>query len=919
MVMNDTNMGIQKNKKTVYLLYTLLFCIMVVTVFAILLLTHRTLLRYGDSYRQGYFWVVEYKYLIRDLLAGKGISMWSWSRGIGMEYTPGFFIDPFNLIAALFPFKYLETGITVGYLLRMYFAGAVFLWFCRKKNYANIQALTCGLLYAFCGWTIEIIIRQPQFALNLILFPLLVMGVDRIYEKKSPALFIFTVAYYMMWDMYFAYMAAISILMYIALRFFHYSDETARFKDFLSEFGHFIVCGLTGIAISGVLLLPTFIQIFSASTENALKDEGLLFSKGYYLDVGREVVGRGMTYDYSDMAIPMLVLLLFALSLRKITKKSTNTIMSLILFGMYFFPFFNEMYNGFSYWTRRWVFALIFFVFWCAAENLTPAETKKKSTTPIMLLMLLLLSFVTVGFLVLKWISFKTADKVFTPVQLIGGALIVILFGIMGRNEKRFKGMVAAALVVNMITISIGWNWGINTELDSFNRNSSVYKRLEWSTYRATRYLEDEDLFRVDAKYGMEDYVNTYYPSNENAYWEQGTIVLYNSYSTDGLLEFNRLVGNNYGYHKRVAVLSNANRMGIDQLLGVRYYLGHDDLEESQSHSNYYKEYFTEPDEYVGYGFEFYKDIDGVKVYKSKYDTGIGYAFDKVLPESEFMKLTRMEREQALLQAAVVPDKELQLAEGVEIITAEDLDLDVREIPYEVVGLDDMEIDLDKQTIKSKKVEGYIAISGETAENCQLVVSFDGLRRTNSDGTFAVFVGNGRVRPIAIKQNGRQAVSSVVDFDFNMGYYEEYDGEELQISFTRKGTWEYDGLHVYAMSADNFDRYAAECAESVYKVSSYDGNVVKGTVNARRDSVLFLSLMSYARWDVYVDGQKCDKIKGTDVAFVGARIPAGEHEITLKYNYKYYKVGGIASIAGLVAFIVVLIVDRKKRSGRVAK
>ena len=110
-----------KNTRNLVFTYTIMFCILVLGVFALFIIQHRSFVNMADAYDQGYFWTVEMKQNLLSLISGDGYPMWSWARGTGADLKPP--IDIFMIIAALFPVGYIELGYTVAIVLRLYCAG----------------------------------------------------------------------------------------------------------------------------------------------------------------------------------------------------------------------------------------------------------------------------------------------------------------------------------------------------------------------------------------------------------------------------------------------------------------------------------------------------------------------------------------------------------------------------------------------------------------------------------------------------------------------------------------------------------------------------------------------------------------------------------------------------------------------------
>ena len=155
-------------KKTIklILIYTVLFGVLAAGIFVLFILAHKSFIQYGDGYKQGYFWVVEVRQQLQDLAAEKGFHFWSWSNGLGMNAPLGYIIDPFMIIAALFPPGAIELGYTVSNLLKLYFGGLVFLIFCSYVNLDGYKCVIGSLCYAFSAWFIEVALCQSSLLMN---------------------------------------------------------------------------------------------------------------------------------------------------------------------------------------------------------------------------------------------------------------------------------------------------------------------------------------------------------------------------------------------------------------------------------------------------------------------------------------------------------------------------------------------------------------------------------------------------------------------------------------------------------------------------------------------------------------------------------------------------------------------------------
>ena len=64
-------------------------------------------------------------------------------------------------------------------------------------------------------------------------------------------------------------------------------------------------------------------------------------------------------------------------------------------------------------------------------------------------------------------------------------------------------------------------------------------------------------------------------------------------------------------------------------------------------------------------------------------------------------------------------------------------------------------------------------------------------------------------------------------------------------------------------------------------------------------------------WKAFVDGKETDIFKVNE-AFLGIAVEEGEHNIEFKYTTPYLKVGTIFSIIGVLAYLSIIIIDKKE-------
>lgn len=903
------------NRK-LFLYYTLLFMAVAAGVFAVFVVSGKVFIQDGDGFKQSYFFLAEFKEHLGLLFSGEGLAFWSWSRGLGMPID--YHADPFALIAALFPLKYLEIGFSVAIICKLYCGGLTFLWLLREMKLDAFKSLLGSLCYTFTAWFICIGMYQSTFLTGMFLMPILIISIDWIYRGKTPILFIATVAYFLIKDAYLSYMVAIVSIVYMLLRYFTYNDQYGL-KDYLLNLGRFIVYGVIGVLVAAVAIAPYALNVSGASLDSSSDELGLIYDLSFFKGFFGRLTVSGLTPGYTFFGFVIPVLLVLPLAYKRISLKNTPVIMSLLLLAGTFFPAINSMFNGFNYPSARWYFMVILFTVWAASEMFDLKELSQKRNLMAMSITLLVLVFMTLGLHVLGVFELSLRTIASKLICFSAGAAIILVIGAFRRGllsqRLSLRHRQIATICITGIAIMACWSMSFYLYADKFMKVGEIGEILHESTQRVSGSFTDEGFYRTDQVDWAAFSHDVCSPANESIYWNAKPIYTYNSLITQEQLEFNRLLGNNYGYVARVYTLSNDNRSGLDFMQGVKYFLG-DDTKNGKTGS----------DEYAGYGFSPVGQMDGVNIFKNKYDPGLGFAYDSYMPRSEFLKLDRLQREQALMQTMVLDDKICDsLSKDLRVLSASDLELHVSRLPYEIVETDGITIDFDNN---SKLSAGQLIAdhggasftidlapaASETArsmpDGSQVVLSFDNFIR-KGDMTYSISCDSHRVHEVAKVLRSNQSLSKVTDFDLNMGYYEILNGK-LQVTISQPGTYTFDDFRVSAMDVSLYDKYAAQRVSTKYDVTSYNHKEVIGSINVPADSLLYISLPKHDNWDVYVDGVKAERLEDVNIAYLGVELPKGEHAVRLKYNNVTQKIGLAISCLGLILMIIIGVLHRRR-------
>lgn len=103
----------------------------------------------------------------------------------------------------------------------------------------------------------------------------------------------------------------------------------------------------------------------------------------------------------------------------------------------------------------------------------------------------------------------------------------------------------------------------------------------------------------------------------------------------------------------------------------------------------------------------------------------------------------------------------------------------------------------------------------------------------------------------------------------------------------------------------------------IYLDNPKRGNIITGTVEAEKNSLLYLPVPYNEYWDAYIDGEKVEIMKA-NYAFMAIPVTAGEHHVDLIYSNKIYhtflKVSITAVILVTAFFITYAVIRRQKQN-----
>lgn len=934
-------------------IYTLVFIALFAIIWGPMFLSGKTMIWYVDGDMQHYpFFAYEGEWLrsiFASIAAGNPqIPMWNPAMGYGADIiiTMAAYIgDPLNLLSAFVDAEHAEVLLCVLCIVRIYLSGLAFIGYVRSRGYGAYAVLLGCISYVFCGWT-SITFNHPFFAYPLILFPLLLWGADRIIEKRRPALFIVSVALLFLTYFYFGYMACLFLVPYCLYRVYQHEDGW-KLKRLCVWIVKFLACLLVGMAISAVMLLPVLSVLVGSDRLGLDSSLPLLYPlwtiKPILCSFG------GITFLGKDACFGVSAVCVLAIA-SLFSKKGDRAIkvFTVLILAMLFIPAFGKMMNGFAYYAERWVWALCFYL---AFLQVRQTDELLRPNGKCVIISGLFLLFFAACFV----FALKTTGSTIFPTGVITIALVTAValgFWLAGRGhgthsrglgrEVAMPGVpsvsiarkavlfaiaVACVIVMNWGYWYLGWSNGEGRQSEQ-----SVAGQVYLNHYGEVPSILLADI-PDDGTWRYDRAINVPYTQNQSTSAGLRSSDFYSSLynrHVDALDSDLGITADDLNH--RVQELRS--RSWLESFLGMRYFL-------APVESSALLPYGVNP-EPVARG-----TFGGIEyaVYENELALSLANLYpDEVVSLSDFEDMSLVERQRTLLSNVILNEEDTS-------------DQDVRSTGVSPTAsteiLESSVLAQNGLSVERNDEDGTLRV-GVTEENATMTLGFPA--QPQSD-TFVEIQGLAYNSYLAsygdpdgilgyLKEQLRrwrydQGTDYIVTFTtpdgfadwiygytpnshlyggknnwlVNLGYSAEGKGE-VTITFPYLGIYTMDSMDIVAEPVGALTALVDERREPALRTTATTNAYrIEGTVD---EAGYVLATIPWSTgWTATLDGEKVEPLRA-DVAFMAVQVDEGDHVIELSYETPYLRLGAIVSLLGLVALIVICIVNRKCRGAFVS-
>ncbi len=335
----------------------------------------------------------QYYPMFREFARADSISeaMYSWNGALGFNsyVQSAFYCRSIFLI----PLKWIPINASLAYIdavciLRWGLSAVTCLWFLEKKfQKKNVLLMALAIAYGLCAYSLSYVM-QFMWTDLMIYAPLILLGVDRLLDGRSPLFYTAALALAVYSNFYVAFGTCIfTALYYMAetVKRAEYDRTRPFFKRVVSFkaqrrlFWRFAGCSVLAAAIDAVVLVPTLLGLSQTSSASTASVD---FEKWYHT-LAENVqallpdTGASLEYGVANIAAGLFLFLLVplyfmntAVSYRE--KAATGVFLSVLYIGLNYNPA-DYLFNGCHFPNQlpgRWSFLFSLALIMVAANGL---------------------------------------------------------------------------------------------------------------------------------------------------------------------------------------------------------------------------------------------------------------------------------------------------------------------------------------------------------------------------------------------------------------------------------------------------------------------------------------------------------------------------------------------------------------------
>lgn len=810
----------------------------------------------------------------------------AWNLGGGQNiYNISYYglFSPVVLLSFLLPFIRMDYYIMGSSIVCYTISVLLFYFFLYRKRFPKGICFGVSLLFALAASLMYHSYNQLMFVNYMPFLCLAFLGTDEFLQKGKRGLLLAGVTGMILTSFYFSIGGMAALCLYALSEYMESSVDftwAALFKKGICYVGNL----LHGVLLSGILLLPTAVSIFSSRQGGNTDKKTLEIIAFAPLKILYSPYGMGL----SVLAVVAVFGGIFCVA------KWQERILPVSMVVMLGVPVIGSLLNGGLYDKGKVFIPFIPVICFLCAKFLMKNLQESWTFWRILPWGITLLAFL--------WADYSKSFAEYRPLVwgdfgLLSLCFIVpyLLWGIYqikwrkekstAREEKLWKVTEAGTYLMLVFSVAClflfaSWmNPSMERMISGEEYQAMTEKNKAQGSQIKTCLEQDFSFYRMER---YEDGVTNHNNINRLEDIHQNITSLYSSCYNMNYMEFRRSVFALNEPFRNNMMQSVTNNPCFLQFMGVKYF-----LTEEQT---------------AGYTATETKDL-----WKNEMTAPIFYVTSQVIGENAYRNYSFPDNQTVLLKNAVVPETEKVSQDAA---------------PEEYQGMTGCSFDLPEQGTADLKITktdyGYEI---EAAEEIEVQANITRTLQSAQDDLFALSFDVENLKPgqdmtIRVKGQANRLTSVYHEYannntDFTFLTTVEEREESIPVSL---GAGHYRIRNVQAFTGNWDSLQNQELYQSPVEFAADDvkGDRIQGKVNAKESGYLISSIPYDENFTICLDGKEIPLLK-VNTAFLGAKVEKGEHVIEISYQAPGKFAGLLCSIWGIFLLLLPLFLHKKSK------
>ena len=843
--------------------------------------------QYGPLYSELFDRVVNHKSFL-----------YSWVSGGGTSFLGDYFnylSSPLSFIILLFDRKDMPLAITTMVFVKAVLCAGTFAYYLRRSgNTKDYYQAAFGVFYAFSGYFLAYY-WNIMWVDGMILFPLIILGIERIIDYRKPALYIAALTVLLYSTYYIGFMTCIfAVIYFIAYSFISKSEQIKKVKKVKPEDteGKKFRISLTGITynkvissgicfacsslLAGALCAVTLIPVYFILQNSSATSDAMPAGFESYYDIlnliSSHLAGLTTTIRSSgDDVLPniycgtlsVILLPLFIMN-KKISLREKAVYVLLIVF--FVFSFDNNMANFFWHAKHfpndlpfRFSFMYSFIIIVIGYKTIKKLKALNYQDIAV------------AGFIWLFLVLYFQKN----PTEKINESTIYITLGltmVWTAVLLLIKKGQLPKVILGITVVSIAFCEVIIADTQAFT--------LSWTN---TEYTSNYEKYQ--------DTIN-YVEENDKDFYRQELCELDTRmdpclYGYNGISIFSSMAYENYSqlqysmgmYGNRINSYTYHTQTPVYNMMNNIKYVTWTNQSLLPSNDFYEHYYSTEKEDAI--------------VFKNKAYLPISFVTKSDVDEWYFEEGDPFEVQEDFLNKAT----------GVSDVY----------LPCEYVST--VTNSCDCEDVIENGVYSFSKDEDVDGDSIEITI-----KAVNDDNLY-VYISSGELENVNYYWNNEEDTADQnidTPYIFDLGKHKK--GDEIRIEISLAGIENESSvfdIYAYNINTDVVNSAYDLLKEGGIDISSYGDTFIDGTVNAGYDGYLYSSIPYDEGWSVYIDGKKVDTFKLGD-GMLCTEITQGKHSVKYKFTPKGFNYGIVISGAAWLCLLVYgvyrILVNRNKKS-----